>query len=309
MRSIDIVRQRLRWLRDQARDTVELYLLPGLVIFLPWPWSFALFKHIVKVPALYREDAVPAMANAQRFGLVDDPVQWLRCRKLVALVDHADHFLARTRSNRWMARYIDVQGAWPVAGIPGMLCTFHWGAGMWSLRHARQAGMNAHSLVAPMDGTHFNGRPVLHAYIQSRVKTVSIELGVDALDVSQSMKPALKALRSCEQVLAAIDVPADSVDASVDTEILGVRMRMPKGLLRVAADHGLPVTLFMLGLDVHTGRRTLRLLTLPVETNTEQLAQNVFRHLDDAIRSDPWAWHFWSQINRFVTTRGLSHDA
>jgi lauroyl/myristoyl acyltransferase len=123
------------------------------------------------------------------------------------------------------------------------------------------------------------------------------------------MRPALKALRSNEQVLAAIVVPADSVDASVDIEMLGATVRVPRGLLRVAADNGIAVTLFMAGLNVSTGRRKLRLSTLPVDTNPDRLTQTVFDNLDQAIRHEPWAWHFWAQADRFFTPCKPSQNA
>lgn len=302
-------RQYLQWFKVQARDTVELFVLPSLAIVFPWSWSFAVFRCVVKLPFLYRADATQALHNAQRFGWVDNPRQWLQRRKLVTLVDHADHYLARTRSRKWMARYLDVEGAWPSAMNPAMLCTFHWGAGMWSLRHARLANMRAHSLVAPMRSAHFQGRPVMYAYVKARVQTVSNELGVAALDVSKSMRQVLNALRSREQVLAAIDVPPDSVDASVEIDMLGVKMQVPRGLLRVAADNRIPVTLFTVSLDVMTGRRQLRLITLPVETNAENLTKMVFNHLNQLIQQESWAWHFWAQADRFLTHNNSSLNA
>jgi lauroyl/myristoyl acyltransferase len=180
---------------------------------------------------------------------------------------------------------------------------------MWSLRHARNAGMRAHSLVAPLNGAHFAGRPLLRIYAKARVKTVSDELGVQALDVSHSMRSVLKALRSNQQVLAAIDVPEDSADASVETHLLNQDVRMPRALIRLAASNAIPVTIFIVGLDTTTGRRRLRILTLPSQTNTETLAQNIFLHLDQAIRAEPWAWHFWSQANRIFNQNNQANGS
>lgn len=297
------VTRRANWLWLQARDWVELFALPGLALLMPWPWAFGLFRLLVWLPWLYREDAVVALENARKRGYVADDAAWLRRRKLITLVDHADHYLARTRSHRWMARYVKVEGAWPPANTPALLCTFHWGAGMWSLRHARLSGMQAHSLVAPMNAEHFRGRPVLYAYVKARVQTVSNELGVDALDVASSMRPVLQALRSKQQVLAAIDVPADTAEASMQLRMLDERIQIPRALMRVAAEKAIPVTLFTVGLNVETGMRQLKLVQLPVEDDLERLLQGVLDHLDQKIRMEPWAWHFWAQADRFFVQK------
>ena len=301
--------QHLRWLKQQVRDAFELFIIPGIATILPWRWTFALFRYLVRIPVLYRAEANEALLNATRLGHVQNPEQWLQQRKLVALTDHADLYLARTRSSKWIAKHFLVEGAWPKSNEPGLLCTFHWGAGMWSLRHARNAGMRANSLVAPLDGAHFAGRPLLHIYAKARVQTVSDELGVQALDVSHSMRSVLKALRSNQQVLAAIDVPEDSVDASVETQLLNQNVRMPRALIRVAASNAIPVTIFTVGLDTATGRRRLRIMTLPAQTNTEMLVQDIFLHLDQAIKAEPWAWHFWSQANRIFNQNNQTLDS
>jgi lauroyl/myristoyl acyltransferase len=193
---------------------------------------------------------------------------------------------------------MDVQGEWPPAGQPGLICTFHWGAGMWGLRHARASGLKAHALVAPLAGAHFGGRRVLLAYARARTAEVARALGCPALETSVSLRPVLQALRRGEQVLAAIDVPADQVSASEEIGLLGMRARVPRGLLRLAVDERLPVTVYLTGLNVGTGRRLLRIHPLGVYEDLGQLMQDVFAFLDQAIREDPPAWHFWGEAGR-----------
>lgn len=300
------VNQKLKWVALQTKDLLELFVLPGLVIFLPWSWSYLVFRTLAHLPWLYRADSESALKAAQRVIGVDDPKVWLFRRKLLTLVDHADLYLARTRSSKWMAKNIDVEGSWPDETSPALLCTFHWGAGMWSLRHAKHAGMKAHSLVAPMSKKNFVGRPVLWAYVKMRVQTVSKELGFEALDVSGTLRPVLTALRAKEQVLAAIDVPSDAVTATVPIEMLETTLQMPKGLLRIAGDNGIPVTVFTMGLDPNTGRRRLCLVAIPIEDDVVALAHSVFACFDKSIRQDSWAWHFWAQFDRFTLPQSKS---
>jgi lauroyl/myristoyl acyltransferase len=137
---------------------------------------------------------------------------------------------------------------------------------------------------------------------------VARSLGCPTLDISASLKPALQALRRGEQVVAAIDVPADQVSASETIDLLGKPARMPRGLLRVAVDHGLPVTVYLTGLRVEDGRRTLAIHQLGVYRDLQPLMADVFRLLDQAIADDPPAWHFWGEAPRIFVDDAASVD-
>jgi hypothetical protein len=291
-------------LRTEARDLLELVVLPGLAALAPWRLAYRVLRLSARVLKPYRASTAAAIAQSGQRGWIGDAEHWALTRRIVTLVDHADLYLARTRSDAWMARHLDVEGQWPAPGQPGLICTFHWGAGMWGLRHARAAGLTAHALVAPLEGAHFAGRRVLHAYARARTAEVARALGCPALDISGSLRPALQALRRGEQVVAAIDAPADQVSASEETPLLGLRARVPRGLLRLAVDQGLPVTVYLTGLRIADGRRFLKIHSLGVHDDVGQLAKAVFGLLDEAIRSDPPAWHFWGEAPRIFVPEG-----
>ena len=292
-----------RRLRVEARDLIELVLVPGLAAVLPWRWCFALFRRLARVRWLYGAACDHALAHAQARGQVApaEAARWLAARRLVTLVDHADHYLAVTRSDAWMRRHLQVQGHWPAPGTSGIFCTFHWGAGMWGLRHAHSTGLQGHALVAAMEGSPFAGRRVLHWYVRARTRSVQHALGRLPLVVSGSLRPVIAALRRQEQVLAAVDVPPDQVDASVEITLLGLQARMPKGLLRLAVSQQVPVTVYVTGLDLQTGQRFLRIAQLGVWQNVDALAQAVFAHLETALQEDSAAWHFWGESPRFFS--------
>ncbi|MFC5500518.1 hypothetical protein ACFPOE_23450 [Caenimonas terrae] len=285
-------------LRTEARDLAELVLLPGIASLLPWSIGFRLLRRLAEVARPYSDAGRSALAQAHSRGWVGDAAHWTRVRRLVTLVDHADLYLARTRSDRWMARHMDVEGSWLPPGQPGIIFTFHWGAGMWGLRHARASGLRAHALVAPLDGAQFAGRRVLLAYARARTAEVARALGCPTLDISSSLRPVLQALRRGEQVVAAVDVPADLVSASQEVELLGMTARVPRGLLRLAVDQRVPVTVYLTGLKPASGRRFLRIHQLGVHDSVDTLAAQVFGHLDRAIREDPPSWHFWGEAER-----------
>lgn len=286
--------------RVEARDLVELVLLPGLAAVLPWPLCFRLFRRLSRWGWPYRAACEAAWREASARGQAGgDAVDWLAARRLVTLVDHADYYLGRFRGDGWMRRHLEVDGAWPPADEAAVLCTFHWGAGMWGLRHAAAAGLRAHALVAPLSGDHFRGRTVLGWYARARTAEVARALGQPTLDVSASLRPAIRALRAGEQVLAAVDVPSDQVSASEPISLLGMPARVPRGLLRLAVDQRAPVTVYVTGIRRADGRRFLRIRQLPPASDTGALIGEVFALLEQVIEEDRPAWHFWSEAPRF----------
>ena len=289
-----------RW-RVETRDLIELVLVPGLAAVLPWHWCFVIFKRLARVQWLYGAACAHALAQAQERGQVlpDDAARWLAVRRLVTLVDHADHYLAVTRSDAWMQRHLQVQGQWPNPETAGILCSFHWGAGMWGLRHAHSKGLQVHALVAAMEGAPFAGRRVLQWYARARTRSVQRALGHVPLVASGSLRPVIQTLRRNEQVLGVVDVPADQVDSSIEVCLLGMPARMPKGLLRLAVAQNVPVTVYVTGLDMHTGQRLLRITPLGVWQELDALVAAVFEHLEAVLREESAAWHFWGEAPRF----------
>ena len=294
-------------LRLEARDALELVLLPGLAAVLPWRWSFALFCQLARWPSLYREPCERALAQAQAMGRVDDAARWLHERRLVTLVDHADHYLARTRGDAWLRRHVQVRGDWGVAGQGALLVTFHWGCGMWAQRHATAQGLGPHTLGASPAG--LRGRWVLRRYIEARLRTLErAQGGRGVIHVPGPMRPVQRALAAREQVVLVIDVPADQVAATATVTVLGRPVRVPAALVRQAVQQKLPVTLYTLGLDVATGQRELCLYPLGVCDSAEALLEQIFKRFDPLLQERPAAWHLWSEAERFFAAPPAAVD-
>lgn len=287
-------------LKVEAKDALELVLIPGLAALLPWPLCFAIFKRLARMRWLYRSQVEAALYQARRYGWAgEDEVHWQWVRRLVTLVDHADYYLVLTRGDAWLKRHFVVQGEWYPPSHASFLLTFHWGAGMWSLHHAANAGLQVHSLVAALDGAHFKGRWVLHQYAKARTAMMSHISGPPTLDVSASLRPVLKALRARQQVFAVVDVPADQVSTSQSIELLGIRAQVPRALFRLAVEHKVPVTVYLAGLQLADGQRFLRIHQFGIYGDVDALIKDVFQVLDQAIRDNPAIWHFWSEAERF----------
>lgn len=218
----------------------------------------------------------------------------------MTLIDHADFYLVRTRSSAWLKRFVQVHGDWPDAGQSASCAPFIGGlaCGRYGTR-----GITACVLIfllASLDKVYFKGRPVLHAYARARTACCDRELGRLRLDASARLRTTfLKILGDNEQIMAVIDVPADSFNVRQSVNLLGKKAQVPNGLMRLAVDRRVPVTLFLTDIDFQTGQRTLVIKTLGVFDNVDSLAARAFALLDDAIRTSPPSWHLWSEAPRF----------
>jgi hypothetical protein len=286
--------------RVELRDLLELVLLPGLAALLPWPWCFALFKRIARFEWLYREASEAALQQARLHGWGGtDERHWLLERKLVTLIDHADHYLGLFRTDRWMGKYLQVEGAWPDAGKALMLMSFHWGAGYWGLRHAAAHGLYPHALVASLETPAYAGRFVLTAYARARNANVARTLQAPVIDVARQLKKVLMAVRRQEPLLSVVDVPADGAISSTPVQVLGMTAKVPSGLFRLVADHQIPIALYVTGIDLQTGMRFLRIRYVAPSSNMEATVEDVFRDLGQAIAQSAPSWHFWGISERF----------
>ena len=288
-----VLKRLLTRMRAEIRDLIELVVVPALAVFLPWPWCYRIFRLLSRWEWLYWADSIANCAKAGAHGWATDPAECRRKWRLMSMVDHADFYLAMTRSNAWMTRHMDVEGRWPGSGLPAILCTFHWGAGMWALRHLGASGLHAHALVGPLRAEMFPGHRLRFFYHRIRHIAVQRALGTAPLDVTGSLRTILKALRSNEQIAAAVDVPAYLSSSSQVIPFLGTRARFPRGLFRMAVDQSVPMSIFINGFRFSDGRRFLRLYQLGVAQDVDTLMKKVYGTLEALIHEEPAAWHFW----------------
>jgi hypothetical protein len=295
----------LRRLKREGRDLVELVLLPGLAALLPWSLCFRIFRYAAGTFRwLYSAQCNEALQQAQCFGwLGADPSQWLMERRLVTLLDHADHYLFRTRSSAWISAHVDVHGAWQGQGRAGFLWTFHWGMGMWALLHARMNGMRAPMVLAAPQGPDFKGRTVFGRYVRARMRSVEMALGQPIIFVPGGMSGVRDALTDGKQVVVVMDVPQDQVSVTRQTTILGLPVSVPAVLPQYAIENNIPVSVFYMGIDLVSGRRELCIHQMDSKNDVGNLTDDVFLHFDRILRERPAAWHFWGQASRFFVAR------
>ena len=289
----------VRRLRSEARDLLELVLVPGIAAVLPWSLCFRLFRWLCRFDFLYRDECRQALAHAAERGWVrGDPAQWLIDCRLVMLIDNADFYLSRTRGDPWMAKHLETQGHWPAPDQPAILCTFHWGAGMWALRHMGSQGLSAHALVAPHLRANFAGQAVRYHYYAARNRENESALGTRSIEAS-ALRRLMRTLSARQQVAVAADVPSDQAAANELIPIIGMHARVPRALFRIAVELQVPIYVYLTGIRMSDGKRTLKIEPLSSGSDIRSLILEAFGLLEQAIGEEPAAWHFWKVAPRF----------
>jgi hypothetical protein len=296
--------------RRALREVVELMLLPGVALLLPWRLCFAFYRWLAGHDWLFRGETQAALAGAASEGFVREPRDWARAYRLTRLVDHADLYLSRFRGRRWMRRYVEVRsGAWPVGGGPFLAITFHWGSGLWGLRHMRQSGRPAAVLVRDIPAETFAGRPVLGRYAAWRTRETAAAGGGGVIyATASSLARIRRRFRNGGNVVALLDVPPEDGQKYLECEFLGRRAAFPRGLIHLAVSEKMPVLVYAVSIDRESGKRILNIDDLGQAEDEEALLARLVARLEAMIRSDPPSWHHWPGVGAFFQRAGMTKE-
>ncbi|MGA9422674.1 MAG: hypothetical protein WBW61_09935 [Rhodanobacteraceae bacterium] len=281
--------------RRNASDAWSLFAFPLLVALLPWRVGFRLLRRIARGQGARLTGVESAWHAAQPFLPAADEQSWKHHFQLLRLVERVDTWLTLLRSERWWRRRIRVEGAWPPAGQPCVLLTYHWGAGHWVWMPLRGHGIDAYFVARRPQATDLGASRVALFYGRLR-KRALVRIGsLGPLFVGGSAEHMSEALNAGRSLVGMLDLPVRAGQQAVRAPLLGGKAQFPTGLARVAERNGVRVALFSCGLDFTTGLRDLRIETLPLGTATAQVLERYAQHLDRRLRESPEAWHLWSQ--------------
>ena len=284
-------------LRRELRALIERFLVPIAIALMPWWLGFRVARRLAHWPWFYRERVDATIAVAARYGVVDDPKRFAFEQRLYHIVDQADLFLLKLRSDRFLDRHFDIDGDWPAGSDPLITLSFHWGAGFWALRSLRRSGRRFAGLSVRTDALSFAGHTLLHRYALLRNAEV-VRAGAHGLVyIGDGPRPMLRALQSGVGMLTSIDVP--NLGGEVTVRVLDRDARLPTGMIKLAAKTGVPIVFFAVWLDPASGRRKLRICEALQVTDRDAAMQCAAAHLDWMLRSAPAAWHFWAYADAF----------
>lgn len=283
---------------DRWRQTVEQRLLPLLATVLPWRWFFRVATQLGRGSRLFGEDAETSHRHAREFLPVAEKNAWLAVYRRMRIVDQVDAFFALRRSDRWLDRHMRIVGEeWPPG--PVMVLTFHYGEGLWALRHLRRTGHPASFLSAPIVPEAFPGAPGTYRFERRRMAAVAMAGGAPLIYSGGSSAKMEAVLRAGGTVVGLVDVPPPWTRGSfLPVPFLGRTAWFPYGLFRVADRAGVPIVSFICRL-AEDGRRELLIRRL--RSQGEDRLREMVAQLEQALVQDSADWHLWPQVELFFS--------
>lgn len=286
----------------ELRVAVELSTVALLVMVLPWPLAFRGLRWLTRF-ALFQGGGQQAAAAAKS--------RWwgpgAHAERLLALnrlVDVADYFVTLKYGNGWMRRYLHVTGdPLPVAGTIAapVLVTFHYGQGFWALRLLRERGFPVAWLHAPPPAVAPLGEKLAGWIGRRRIAQVARLCGAPAIAVGGSVeRMRRRLLEEGRPVMIMPDAPLHPGQSYLPVNLLGRAARLPAGAIRMAAQAGVPVVIYTIAVDPHTGHRHMRIEGPLTGLNDAALAQRLADHLQIALSQQPEAWHVWPWAASFL---------
>lgn len=279
-------------LRLELRSLVEHWLLPGLAIVLPWPLAYRLLRRLARYPGLYEEEWRPALAQARQFVAIDDEADWAWRYRTTRLVDHADYWLSRTRSARWLRRHVDGATTFPGADAAAVGVFFHWCAGLWSIRALHAAGARAAVLAGRFSTRSMGGARLGFLYGHVRLKELARAGGRPLIYAPGTVKRALSDLAAGQWVVGTPDVPPSETALAQPVTLFERPAWFAEGLLLIARRAQVPVVVFTIALDFDSGRRELRVAG-PFDAGDPQLLQRIADYWQALLREKSWGFTLW----------------
>lgn len=289
------------WLRVESRCLLELYLLPGLCALLPWAIGYRWLRFCARWPWLFGAEWRAAYAAAQPFLPAQDEAQWGHDYRTCRLVDHADFWLSRTRTRRWLTRYISSTGSWHATQQAAVGVFFHWCAGMWAIRALSVAGPSSAVLAGRFSKRSMGMSWLAYCYGHLRLAELARAGGRPLIYAPGTLKRAAAELAAGNWVTGTPDVPPTETRLARPVQLFGRPAQFTEGLLRIAREAGVPVVMFTLGLDLASGRRDLR-IEGPFDPHDPDLLQRIASYWEALIREKPWGFTLWPMMPAYFHT-------
>jgi hypothetical protein len=276
-------------------DAFGLFIVPAIIAALPWRIGYGMLKALSQYAPEFEREADVAWKRAATKVRSSDAEGWKARMRLVRWVERVDAYSSLLKSNDWWARQVDVAGAFPSASSPSLLLTYHWGAGNWIWKLLRDQGIDAYFLVRRPVANDFGTSRVASWYARMRERTLP-RLGCAGLIYTGGSGARMREVWArAASVLGMVDVPVLEARKAQRVRLLDAEALFPSGLLQLAVDGNIPVTLLSCGLDLKTGRRRLRMERVPAGCSVAELAERYAAHLDARLRESPEAWHMWHE--------------
>jgi len=286
-------------LKKEGRDFLELFLVPSVAVWLPWPTAYRLFRWVVENTSLYSRQMPRCLVNARHFLGEFDETGFAQRQKMLRLLDQADFWLIRFRPAKAMAiTQVENGGHW--LGSPGFLALCnHWGAGFLGIHHLKQQG---HTPLIVFLETPLSVRQhgLCHVLAQTSRRRYYHRLsGGQALTVKPGESRAAgtrRLLTTSKSPLLMVDTPSSKSINSLNLRVGDKTWCYPAdtGYIRLITKRGRDFVEFSVAFDYPSGQRRLRLRPgLGRDQNRQALLRRFQDSLNQRLAEDPAQWQFW----------------
>jgi len=286
-------------LKKEGCDFLELFLVPSVAVWLPWPTAYRFFRLVIERTPLYSGDIPKCLANARRFLGNFEEAGFVQRQKMLRLLDHVDYWLIRFRPAKAIAlvQHEKGNGHWPEK--PGsLILSHHWGASILGLLDLSRQGKTPLIvyLKNPLSIRQQGLLKVLNVKMRHRLfHRISGGQALRVLPEGRQMKARHHLMQTKKYPLIMVDRPKnkDAVDC-LFLHLGGKKWRYPvnTGFVRLITEHKRSYALFSLSFDYESGRRSLRLIDENLR-NPVQLLQQCEDNLNQRLAEDPAQWQFW----------------
>jgi len=114
-------------------------------------------------------------------------------------------------------------------------------------------------------------------------------------------KKIIAALSSGQAVLGAVDVPPTETHSLSPVTLLGHPTHFTHGMVEIAANAGVPLVVYSVGLSPDARERVLEVSSPIIAAGRpmHEVMQELASHLDRHIARDPAGWYLWGWLDAF----------
>lgn len=290
----------LNRIRTESKDCLTLFVIPVVIVVLPWRWSWSLIKGLCRHTSLYDGLSARALANCKKLTTVADEAQWLVDHRCNILLDHIDIWLSMLAP--WKLRkQIVRQGEFPASGAFVVIGT-HWNTGFAVLHQLRASGHQVVYILRKRERREFRGQLLRYWYVSLRRRHLEKLFPGKRYTPGTYPRKVIKAFQGDGSVLVLGDVPALPSDTSRPIELFGQTIKLSSGLSEVVVKMQVNTVFFRVVIEPDSGHRVLQLQTKGVYQNPVAMYADVQGWLQKNLDDASAGWSMWPVAAQFFST-------
>ncbi len=299
MRFINITLNRLR---TESKDCLTLFVIPMIVVVLPWRWSWPLLQRLCRHTSWYAGQSARALENCKKLTSVADEAQWRADHCLTILLDHVDIWLSMLAPWKLRAQ-IKRRGEFPETGAFVVIGT-HWNTGFAVLHQLRAKGHQVVYILRKRERAEFAGQLLRYWYVSLRRRHLEKLFPGKRYTPGSYPRKVIKAFQHEGSVLVLADVPAAPNQPSRQIRLFGQPVKLSSGLAEMVIKLRIQTLFFRVMIDPDSGQRILELESKGAYRQADELYTDLQDWLQRNLDEVPGGWSMWPVAGQFFADMG-----